>query len=201
MPERIEQACITYVDSLPGLRAKAHKAELLRVRALVNKLLRAKQKNPQDALVELTQWADARTDAIIRKSLSLGVEEANQFNGALDAVAGLNAAIGSVLVGRSTLEVVNRVVEESIAMDLSSTDEKLIASLGLPAYHAQKLRDKVRSVKATKGVGLHLRPVKNAPELRAVSFGKIRIIFSLETGEIVKVGFRKDVYDDVKARN
>lgn len=202
MPEHIEQLCLGYVDSLPGLRAKAHRRELRAVRSLVGKVLHAKGTNPSAALETLAQWTKANEDRIIGKSLKLNDAAADELTGALNAVANLNAVLGAELMhedSNDTTEVLSQV--ENLGVTLSVAEEKMIHSLGLQADLSEKLREKVKNIKSGNWKGLQLRNVLDHSNLKAVSFGKLRILFDFKTTKIHSIGFRKDVYDHSRARN
>lgn len=202
MPEHIEQLCLGYVDSLPGLRAKAHKKELKAVRTLVNKVLHAKGSNPSAALETLARWTKTNEDRIIGKSLQLDTAAADELTGALNAVANLNAVLGAELMHEDQGDPSKALAQvENLGVTLSVAEEKMIHSLGLQADLAEKLREKVKSIRSGHWKGLQLRNVKDYPHLKAVSFGKLRILFDWRTTEIASIGFRREVYHDAKARN
>lgn len=201
MPAHLDAMCRSYVDSLPSgkLTPKRLERELREVRSFVAHILSSRDVNPGKGLLDLTHWTTAKEDALIAACPS-DEREAAPYNVALNAVTNLNALVAAeltdVLVPGSKFVSV-----ETMGVTLSVAEERMVSALGLPKDQAARLRIKMESIKSGKWDGLRIRSVVHQPQVRAVAFGKIRVLFNHQTGEIVSVGYRKDVYDYAGGRN
>ncbi len=200
MPAHVDAMCRSYVESLPSkLSSRKLERELLEVRSFVAHVLSSRDVNPSKGLLDLSHWTAAKEDALI-ESCPADEKKAAPYNAAINAVANLNALVAAeladVIVPGTKFASV-----ESLGVTLSVEEERMVSALGLPKDQAEKLRIKMQQIKSGKWEGLRIRSVMNQPQVRAIAASKIRILFNHHTGQIVSVGYRKEVYNHAGARN